>query len=74
VPADGSNTVGGVRACPSDQPGCTMMDTIAHSTMGNLVVGNYDLNLGHGGSGNAFIYNMTTNQWTLLQLGGSLSS
>jgi hypothetical protein len=74
VPADGSNTVGGVRACPSDQPSCMVMDTIAHSTMGNLVVGNYDLNLGHGVSGNAFIYNMTTQQWTLLQLGGSLSS
>jgi hypothetical protein len=74
VPADGSNTVGGVRACPSGQPGCMVMDTIAHSTMGNLVVGNYDLNLGHGVSGNAFIYNMTTGQWTLLQLGGSLSS
>jgi hypothetical protein len=74
VPADGSNTVGGVRACPSGQTGCMVMDTIAHSTMGNLVVGNYDLNLGHGVSGNAFIYNMTTRQWTLLQLGGSLSS
>ena len=74
VPADGSNTVGGVRACPPGQPGCKVMDTIAHSTMGNLVVGNYDLNLGHGVSGNAFIYNMTTRQWTLLQLGGSLAS
>jgi len=74
VPADGSDTVGGVRACPSDQPGCMVMDTIAHSTMGNLVVGNYDLSPGHGVSGNAFIYNMTTQQWTLLQLGGSLSS
>ena len=74
VPADGSNTVGGVSACPPDQPGCFVMDTIAHSTMGDLVVGNYDLNLGHGVSGNAFIYNMTTHQWTLLQLGGSLAS
>jgi len=74
VPADGSNTVRGVRACPSGQPGCMVMDTIAHSTMGNLVVGNYDLNLGNGVSGNAFIYNMTTHQWTLLQLGGSLAS
>src|SRR5215472_15531935 len=73
VPADGCNTVGGV-ACPPDQPGCFVMDTIAHSTMGDLVVGNYDLNLGHGVSGNAFIYNMTTQQWTLLQLGGSLAS
>jgi hypothetical protein len=74
VPADGSNTVGGVRACPPGSSGCTVMDTIAHSTMGNLVVGNYDLNLGHGVSGNAFIYNMTTQQYTLLQLGGSLAS
>lgn len=74
VPPDGSNTVGGVRACPPGQPGCTVMDTIAHSTMGNLVVGNYDLNLGNGVSGNAFIYNMTTRQYTLLQLGGSLAS
>jgi hypothetical protein len=74
VPADGSNTIRGVRACPSGQPGCRVMDTIAHSTMGNLVVGNYDLNLGNGVSGNAFIYNMTTRQWTLLQLGGSLAS
>jgi hypothetical protein len=74
VPPDGSNTAGGVRACPAGQPGCMVMDTIAHSTMGNLVVGNYDLNLGHGVSGNAFIYNMTTGQWTLLQLGGTLAS
>ena len=74
VPAHGRNTVGGVRACPSDQPRFMVMDTIAHSTMGNLVVGNYDLNLGNGVSGNAFIYNMTTQQWTLLQLGGSLAS
>jgi hypothetical protein len=74
VPPDGSNTVGGVRACPQDSPGCFVMDTIAHSTMGDLVVGNYDLNLGNGVSGNAFIYNMTTGQWTLLQLGGSLAS
>ena len=41
---------------------CLVMDTIAHSTMGNLVVGNYDLSpIVRGGlaSGNAFIYNMT---------------
>jgi hypothetical protein len=74
VPADGSDTVGGVRACPQDSPDCLVMDTIAHSTMGDLVVGNYDLNLGQGVSGNAFIYNMSTRQWTLLQLGGSLAS
>jgi hypothetical protein len=74
VPANGSDTVGGVRACPQNSRGCFVMDTIAHSTMGDLVVGNYDLNLGHGVSGNAFIYNMSTQRWTLLQLGGSLAS
>ena len=74
VPPDGRNVVDGVRACPSDPPDCMVMDTIPHSTMGDLVVGNYDLNPGHGASGNAFIYNMTTRQWTLLQLGGSLAS
>ena len=74
VPADGSDTVGGMRACPQDSPDCFVMDTIAHSTMGDLVVGNYDLNPGHGVSGNAFIYNMSIHQWTLLQLGGSLAS
>jgi hypothetical protein len=53
------------------------MDTIAHSTMGDLVVGNYDLNPSRPGgviSGNAFIYNMARRQWTLLRLGGSLSN
>ena len=74
VPPDGTNTVGGVHACPPAQPSCFVADTIAHSTMGDLVVGNYDLNPGHGASGNAFIYNMTTRQYTRLQLGGSLDS
>ena len=77
VPADGSNTVGHVRACPITRPGCFVMDTIAHSTMGDLVVGNYDLNPSvRGGliSANAFIYNMSTHLWTLLRLGGSMSS
>jgi hypothetical protein len=74
VPAHGERTVGHVQACPQGQPGCLVMDTIAHSTMGDLVVGNYDLNPGHGVSGNAFIYNMSTRLWTLLRLGGSLAS
>ena len=77
VPADGLHTVGHVRACPRARRHCFVMDTIAHSTMGDLVVGNYDLNPSVPGglvSGNAFIYNMTRHQWTLLRLGGSLSS
>lgn len=77
VPPDGSNTVGHVRACPITRPDCFVMDTIAHSsTMGNLVVGNYDLNPGVPGviTANAFIYHMSNHVWTLLRLGGSMSS
>ena len=77
VPARGGHTTGHVRACPRRRPHCFVMDTIAHSTMGNLVVGNYDLKPTAGAglvSGNAFIYNLATRRWTLLRLGGSLSS
>jgi hypothetical protein len=77
VPAHGARTAGHLRACPRRRPHCFVMDTIAHSTMGDLVVGNYDLKpTVHGGliSANAFIYNMTSRQWTLLRLGGSQSS
>jgi len=77
VPADGTNTVGHVRACPKVQVKCFVMDTIPHSTMGDLVVGDYDLNpsvLGGLISANAFIYNMSRHLWTLLDLGGSQSS
>jgi hypothetical protein len=77
VPAHGARTAGHLRACPRRRPHCFVMNTIAHSTMGNLVVGNYDLKpTVHGGliSANAFIYNMTSRRWTLLRLGGSQSS
>jgi hypothetical protein len=74
VPANGSHTADGRRACPRTRPGCVVMDTIPHSTMGNLVVGNYDLKPSVPGgviSANAFIYNLTTRRWTLLVLHGS---
>ncbi len=77
VPSDGANTAGHVRACPRARASCFVMDTIAHSTMGDLVVGNYDLSPSVPGgviSANAFIYNMSRHQWTLLDLGGSMSS
>jgi hypothetical protein len=77
VPAHGARVTGHVRACRPSRRGCIVMDTIPHSTMGDLVVGNYDLNpTVRGGvpSGNAFIYNMTRRQWTLLRLHGSLST
>jgi len=77
VPSYGRHVTGHVRACPRSRHGCHVMDTIPHSTMGNLVVGNYDLNpTVHGGlvSGNAFIYNITKRRWTLLRMHGSLST
>ena len=77
VPAYGRHVTGHVRACPRSRRGCHVLDTIPHSTMGNLVVGNYNLNpTVRGGlvSGNAFIYNITRRQWTLLQMHGSLST
>ncbi len=77
VPSDGARTVGHVRACPRHRTTCFVMDTIAHSTMGDLVVGNYDLNpAARGGviSANAFIYHLTRHRWTLLRLNGSMSS
>ena len=77
VPAYGRHVTGHVRACPRSRRGCHVLDTIPHSTMGNLVVGNYNLNpTVRGGlvSGNAFIYNITKRQWPLLRLHGSLST
>ncbi len=76
VPADGKNVVGHAKACRVSGSNCFVMDTIPHSTMGDLVVGDYDLNVGgahRAVSANAFIYNMTRHRWTLLKLGGSTS-
>ena len=66
VPSNGVNVVGGTAVGP-------VADTISHSTMGNLVVGNYDL-VGQSLalSANAYIYNMATQQWTLMNVNGSL--
>ena len=77
VPADGNNVVGHTKACRVSGSNCFVMDTIPHSTMGDLVVGDYDLNLGgahRAVSANAFIYNIRTHRWTLLKLGGSTSN
>ncbi len=49
--------------------GRTVWNTIAHSTMGDLVVGNYDLQ-GVPLSANAFIYDIARDRWTLFDLPG----
>ena len=47
-----------------------LLNTIAHSTIRDLVVGNYDTTLV---TGNAFICNVRTNIWTNLNPRGSTS-
>jgi hypothetical protein len=58
---------------PSSLVGKTVADTIPHSTMGNLVVGNYDLEDSAGNqdpaTGSASIYNNASDSYTLLNLG-----
>ena len=51
--------------------GDTLLNTICHSTMGDLVVGNYDTTLA---TGNAFIYNVKTTRWVNLNPTGSKST
>lgn len=65
VPSNGVNVVGGVVI------GTPVADTILHSTMGNLVVGNYDLDPSGEAGANAFIYNIVSEQYTLLNINGS---
>lgn len=48
----------------------TLINTIAHSNMGDLVVGNYDTSIA---TGKAFVFNRTTSQWTNINPGGSAS-
>jgi Right handed beta helix region len=67
VPSNGVNVVGGTTL------GAGVADTILHSTQGDLVVGNYDL-VGQPASGNGFIYNMATHQFTLMKVDNSLAN
>jgi hypothetical protein len=56
-------------AMPADLAGGEVANTVPHSTMGDLVVGDYDL-AGAPGSANAFIHNLATGTWTKLDLPG----
>ncbi|MVA57666.1 hypothetical protein [Agrobacterium vitis] len=53
---------------PKDVAGGIVFYTIAHSTMGDLVVGNFDLTEPHG-SAAAFIYDIRTQSFSKLSLG-----
>ncbi len=70
VPGDGIDVVSGIVVS------APVEDTILHSTQGDLIVGNYDLQ-GPGGTligANGFIYNIVTQQYTLMQVNGSLDN
>ncbi len=49
--------------------GAAVWNTIPHSTMGDLVVGDYDLQ-GEPASANAFVYNFARNRWTIFDFEG----
>lgn len=69
-PATGGGTWTQIDATPLVPQGETLLNTIAHSTMGDLVVGNYDTHLA---TGRAFIYNKVTGEWTNLNPGNTRS-
>lgn len=47
--------------------GQAVANTILHSTMGDIIVGNYDL-AGVPASGNACLYNLRTKAWTIFEM------
>jgi hypothetical protein len=53
---------------PQSPSGAIVANTLAHSTMGDLVVGNCDY-VDQPGSGNGFIYNIKTRRYTMLDIG-----
>jgi len=54
---------------PASAAGGAVWNTIPHSTMGGLVVGNYDLE-GVPASANAFVYEIAAKRWTVFALPG----
>ena len=72
---DGSGTWVQIDVPSSAVGGASVLETIPHSTMGNYVVGNYDLDNGSGtpipASANAFLYNISENSWTTFDIGGT---
>ncbi len=67
-PVDGSGTW--ATLTPPVESGDTLLNTIAHSTMGGIIVGNYDTAL-H--SGKAFIYDITNESYYDIEKPGAVS-
>lgn len=68
-PVNGAGGTWTQLAVPSGITTGTVANTVPHSIMGQVVVGNYDL-VGVPGSGNAFLYNTTSGSYTIFNLGG----
>ena len=61
----------GTNLTPLAYPGASTLNTIAHSTFGNQVVGNYDTGLA---TGNAFVYTISTGAYRTNDFPGALST
>jgi hypothetical protein len=70
-PLDGSGTWKQIDPTTLVPNGETLLNALAHSTMGDIVVGNYDTSLI---TGNAFIYNRVTDMYTELNPGNTYAS
>ena len=70
-PADGSNLNGWSTLNPSSLTKDTVINTLGHSTMGGLVVGNFDTNVS---TGRSFIYTIATNSYTEFKVPGGSAS
>lgn len=60
-------------AVPSGITSGTVANTVPHSVMGDIVVGNYDL-VDAPASGNAFLYNVVTGSYAIFSIGNLTSA
>lgn len=73
-PAAGSGTWLNLQV-PNEVAGGTVYDTIPHSVMGDLVVGNFNIVGSNSSPGSGFIYNMVSSNFSTINLpGGRITS
>ncbi len=68
-PPDGAGGKWTLTDMPEEVAGDVVWNTVPHSTMGELIVGNYDLK-DHPGSANAYIHDGTAGPWQCVALDG----
>lgn len=69
-PLNGSGGTWTQLSVPSNLTTGTVANTVPHSVMGQIVVGNYNL-VGVPASGNAFLYNTTSGSYSIFSIGGT---